>query len=143
MTPKVDVGGICAGGVRQTLSQGALRDLDRSKFIFGKVGREFYRSFPDPTDALRTVVSRTDQIADTEHFHAPYTGGGFNPSPRGETGRGLLGDVCIGHWITNREIRKAIRHPIPDGLARKAGSLPQDATAQAFAKPLSLIHLSQ
>ena len=72
----------------QTLSQGPLRDLDGPKFIFRKIGCEFYRSFTDPTDALRTMVSRTDQIADTERFHARCTEGGFNPSPRGETGRG-------------------------------------------------------
>ena len=107
------------GRARQTLSQGALRDLDRPKFIFGKIGREFYRSSPDPTDALRTVVSRTDWNADTERFHAPCTGEGFNPRPRGETGRGLLGDVCIGHWVANREIRKAIRHPIREFLREK------------------------
>ena len=75
MTPKVDVGGIGARACGQTLSQGALRDLDRPKFIFGKIGCEFYRSFPDPTDALRTVMSRTDRIADTERFHAPRSEG--------------------------------------------------------------------
>ena len=96
----------------QTLSQGALIGLDRPKFIFRKIGREFYSSFPDQTDALRTVMSRNDQIADTERFHTLRTGGGGNPSPRGKTGRGLLGNVCIGHWIAHREIRKALRHPI-------------------------------
>lgn len=100
-------------GVRwQTLSQGALRGLDRRKFIFRKIGREFYSSFPDQTDALRTVMSRNDQIADTERFHAPRSGGGFNPSPLGKTGRGLPGNVCTGHWIAYSEIRKAVRYAI-------------------------------
>lgn len=57
-------------------------------------------------------MSRTDLIADTECFHAPRSGGRFSLSPRGKTGRGLLGNLCIGHWIAERKILKAVRHPI-------------------------------
>jgi hypothetical protein len=38
-------------------------------------------------------MSRNDRIANTERFYEPRSSGGFNPSPRGKTGPGLLGNV--------------------------------------------------
>jgi len=58
------------------------------------------------------MVPGVDQIAYMERFHALCTGWGVNPGSRTKTQRILLRDLCIGHSIAQREVRKAVGHPI-------------------------------
>jgi hypothetical protein len=58
------------------------------------------------------MVPGVDLIADMERFHALCTGWGVNPGSRTKTQRILLRDLRIGHRIAQREVRKAVGHPI-------------------------------